>query len=851
MNKVIKLVFAYILCLGIILSVLPMNGVMAEDTKLSDEIKILTGLNIISGYTPESYIVKKSITYKEYLESILSLRIDGLISDLPAVAEQNGLIDNAAEIREGDSVEYEHAVEIAARLLGYGVVVEYTGVSYIKAATDAGILDNVVRPTGKKLDSDAMIKMLYNMLDAKMVEAELSTASKYVMAEKNVLEKYREIYHSSGMITANEFTSIYAPGGQKNTIEINNTLYYTEDNSMNELLGKNVDYWYKNGSFNIELVFATEKRGKNEELVIDGFEYVNVNSSYTSISYNDLKNSRARTAKLEGQSKIKVIKNSVAYANYTTSTFNVGDGSIRLLDSDGNGAYDIIFITDYELIMVDSCNPATNTIFNRYKGGGTGKIDLKDYEIGENLFVISDRGTEMTMSDIPIGSVVQMEKSDVTNAPFARLVVSTKESVSGVVRKYDVTEKIVTIDETDYQINDSYLQTIAAGHEKAPELRAQYTFYLDINGRVAGKEKLSEGSSYDYAMIYKVSTNSDEEIQIRYINAKNEHLRVNLHQKCKVQQSDGTYQDATDTNVTAVRAAGNIVKLRYASDGTVRFIDIPKANTASTIYKDDFNYSSEPNIHFRAGVGTTTFEGKYYLKDGYVIFATYDSTSTNPEDYKVISVSKGYFNFDGQDCNVDFYNVDEYRYAEMLKLTIQKDNKTTYMLVDKKTSTINADDEVLHTLTGVCGSLLNFSIHTDNQAVLNPVKSGDFVKLTVDYKGYITNVDVLYSPSGPDYIVRKLVVPNNGLYSEYFYHSCQFYGEVKDVDAVGKRILMETEEGGVPMKKTLNTKYLTPTVLVYDGNVNVGTIEDIEIGDMIIVLTSLDVPQTIAVYKKN
>ena len=305
MKKTLKSLCIFAVLMSFVIGILPVNA--AESQKdYKSEIQVLTGFGIITGYSSDSYVNRKSITYNDFLSYLLKARYaDSLSGDAVKLAKETGIIDDEDNIKGASAVTTDIAVKATVRALGYETYVKLKKSTYFQTAGEIGLLSGTTIKENEKLNSDNMLVMLYNMLD---IDLFAKVDKEYKQIDDTVISRFHKLTKVSGIVTANEFTGIYAPQeGRPGQIRINDTYYETNGADFNDMLGMNVDAYYsEDSSDTVKCVF--EKGNKNEELVISEEMFSKVNDDITQISYyKDEISTKLLTKKLS--STLKVVYN--------------------------------------------------------------------------------------------------------------------------------------------------------------------------------------------------------------------------------------------------------------------------------------------------------------------------------------------------------------------------------------------------------------------------------------------------------------------------------------------------------------------------------------------------------------
>lgn len=838
MKKILKALCIFAVLMSLAAGSLPAYAAEGQKNYKS-EIQTLTGFGIISGYSSDNYVNIKSITYNDFLSYLIKARYaDSLSGDAVELAKETGLVDEKDNIKGSAAVTTDIAVKAAVRALGYEAYVNLKNSTYFGTAKEIGLLKGTTIKENEKLNSDNMLVMLSNMID---IDLFAQVSGEYKQIDDTLISKFHRLTKVSGVVTANEFTGIYSPQeGRPGYIRINDTYYETDGADFNDMLGMNVEAYYSEGSFDtVKCVF--EKGDKNKEFVISDEMFCAVDDNITRISYyKDEVSRKVLTKRLS--STLKVIYNGKAAEKYDAKLFDIPDGEIRLLDNDGNGTYDFAFIADYELILVNRVDASNRVLTGEYElkaWSGTEenlkKLDFSKMETDKNLFVYKG-GKKVGFSDISENDVVSMARSAYGDDNLVKLYV-TRQTQNIDVESVDEDE--IKTGEATFKLNGNYADLVKSGNGDIVKIEAgnSYKVYLDRNGRIAGAEKIGTGGE-DYILIYSVyTTEPDDRTVVRCVDSANEYREFAFAPRVRI--DDARYEDEQAVYSCATAVLGRVVKVKYNGEN-----EISRMKTAvrqsSTDTSETFNYADKQTLTYRSGAGTVSFGGKYYVDGNTIIFATLDNTSKRKEDWLKVMLSRLYLT-DNKSYTITPYAIDEYGYAKVILLEASTASKTLNMLVDRVIVGLNDEEEPVQKLIGPVGSIVSLEVPGIDSTVFAGLRRGDYVTVTIDYEGNATKAAKIYSAADGIKYSRPAE-------SAFYSSGGQYMGILNKIDYSAMR--MQLTFGADSSPKNFDMQWLEPTVYIYDdGEMTIGNVNDLEVGNMIVMTTSYDRPSTIIAYK--
>ena len=579
----------------------------------------------------------------------------------------------------------------------------------------------------------------------------------YKQIDDTVITEFHKLTKVSGIVTANEFTGIYAPReGIPGQIRIGDTYYETNGADFNNMLGMNVDAYYSEDTNTLKCVF--EKKNKNEEFVISEEQLSKVNDDITQIYYYKYETSSKVSAK-KLSSTLKVVYNGKAVEKYDAKLFDILDGEIRLLDNNSDGTYDFAFITDYELILVSKVDVSNQVLYSDYKLKAYSgievnlkKLDFSEMKINKNLFVYRN-GKNVDFSDISENDVVSMARSAYGDDNLVKLYI-TRQSQNIEVNSIISESDEIKTDEATFKLNGNYADLVKSGSSDVVkfEVGSSYNVYLDRNGKIAGAEKTGTGGE-NYILIYNVyKSDLGDRTFVRCVDSANVHHELAIAQNVNI--DNVPYKDEQNIYNNVNSLFGCVVKVKYSADNEIRKIERATVQR-DTDTSETFNYAEKQSLIYRSGAGTVSFGGKYYVDGNTTVFATMNNTSKSSEDWSKVMLSRLYL-ADNKSYTITPYAIDEYGYAKIILLDANTASNTLNMLVDRVIIGLNEDELPVQKLVGPVGSIVSLEVPAINNTVFDGLKSGEYVTVTIDYKGNATNVSKIYNPEdGVKYLVIR------------------------------------------------------------------------------------------------
>jgi hypothetical protein len=561
----------------------------------------------------------------------------------------NGIFDPEAP------VTYEEIVKMVVAMLGYTPVANVKGgypTGYLYVANNMlKITKGATGVTGDAAKRWVVARLLFNALEAKIMEQDVWSASdpEYVQGDQTLLKDYLEVTKIEGIVTET-FYSAATVDKEDQEVEITTTTidgysYKNYDDKDSDYIfdtvpgdaytfeangtgaenyfGYTITAYVRDFEEDDELVAVAPKGNKNAtlEIAFDEFEADswkdNKSTYYTFEYYESLDDEEPVVAKVRKE----VVEKEVEDAFYALNG-EVGDissfisdiagvygedcdvdGNVRLLDNDGNGIYDFIFVEETtEEIAVKSINEKNYKVTGKT---GTASMVL-DPESDDYYVAFYKDGAVASFEDIAeddILTIVELYDGNV------KKVYISSETVEGRVTS---TTKDYKIAGAIYSKSNEYSATISKGDEG--------TFFLNYNGKIAyaEAEKVSGGN---YAFVLDVNTREPifgtPIYTVLMMNEKGEWIQAELAAKVSFYTFDGTefvketieiedemadietasagwftatLDDYYELGLGEDLEANRVIKYALNSAGEIASITIPTAEDAE---EEDFRIAAE------------------------------------------------------------------------------------------------------------------------------------------------------------------------------------------------------------------------------------------------------------------
>lgn len=663
-----KRLIAFVLTLCMVLtSILTVSlPVSAETTEFSDvsqdasyyeAVRVLNTFGIILGYPDGTFLPDKQVTRAEFTTMLIramdmeetanqsyvaanmpfeDCTNEGLSYAFPNIlfAYNKGIINGMSEtiFAPEDSVTYEQAVKMVVCAAGYGYVVEteeggYPN-GYLARAASMDILGNVNGTVGAPATRWQIAQLIYNAFDANMMEKVSNDSNIYVVNDKKTwLNSYLKLYEDSGMVTADNVTSISSsastPGAGQCFIDLDTE---NEERTFNlgtynvsNLIGKNVHIFYSynesTGEYTIEYLGDLSNMTTSIVLDVDdviNFENIDIINGGTVEYWKDADSDYAKKTKLTIAPNVTLVLNGKAYsptqAQFKNDMQTLVEGEIEFITDKNSEDVTKIFITKVDTYVAYSATvnsrEGTLKVVDLYRNTSaeqkkTLEIDLEDASKTINIY--DKNGKTIEASSIKKYDTLSVVESQSSAGRDLMNIYVSDSYISGTVDEVS-SEGEVTINGKVYKISPYYMQ-YAVGNDASNEitLNTTATFYLDRNDKVTAMKKDTE--SYSYGYIYALGNASDSALDndsyiIKYIDQSGTRQRVlidyNLeYDGSRLSPAEGLYylMDAaskTNYDKTTDEKEGVYSQLiKFSKSATGKIATIATVNSLASEYTAD------------------------------------------------------------------------------------------------------------------------------------------------------------------------------------------------------------------------------------------------------------------------
>lgn len=543
-----------------------------------------------------------------------------------------------------NEVQLVQAMKIIVDLLGYQDYVLYRGgypFAYMSEGAKLGISSGISRQFNESITYYEFARMIYNAMEEAIVEVNAIEEGNVTFnkdRDATFLSKYHDIYKAEGVVTANPYTKVNGTAsiGDKK-LEINDFIYVTKTDIFNQYVGYNCEYYYEDtGRDTPVLKFAVPV--DNESGEIKGRNIVGTTKN--TIKFLD---ENEDVDYIELSENGNVIYNGI-YAskviNYDLEKLVDFSGKIVVCDTDSNGEYDMIFVTEYKNYILDKVLLSENKIFV--------KDEVNSYivDITNNTFVTATKGGEICdLSALESGTLISVASSGVTPSGRKNIsVVVSDKTVTANVTSLSDNEATLSYQKGSNQIDENYrISKNFIGENGAKiAVRGSGSFHIDALGEI-GYFKVGENTGFQYGYVIATHTDKkfDGELKIKMLSSSGEILYFYTADKVNVDGDKVERKNIANILESSSTITGTVKQLiRYDvnKEGLISHIDTVLENSdgdSLALRKEEIGSSGAT---YKNGMKTFVISGstnRYILGSATKLFLIPTGDGASDDDYQV------------------------------------------------------------------------------------------------------------------------------------------------------------------------------------------------------------------------
>lgn len=511
--------------------------------------------------------------------------------------------------RPDDSITYAEAMKILTFIMGYEGECKDSGgypAGHLFVANKIGVgVDGV---SGNQIVTRKICAAaLANAVDVEIL-AKIIYGAKFIVLTstygKTILTEYYDVYKAYGVVNAVGATRATAGTKlNKSVAEIGGVAFEVGTSNVKTYIGYRVNAYYKAAeNVNERATILYVEPVNNETIEILGDHIDNYDAKAGKLYYyKNLEKSKRSSIKFDINTD-NIIYNNVRSTTVTEAKVESAD-RIFAIDNDRNGKYDVIFI-DYEtVVMVKSTDSANFKIYSNYvlydaDGNSMGTaLDIEDDGMLKVTNLTDRYGNDIDLSALSFGTILNVLRSDVdaTGAVTTTIVV-TNQTVTGTVSE-------IGKDASGYTtlLIDGAPYTFAKNENEIIErpdiaLGNKYTFYLDVNNKIAGMGAATTTDVYGFLVKAAYATGMETMPEVKMFTTDGKFVTYKFADNAKINgKSRFASQDdiireffnvGSSVKVDLSRSEGIIAKpvtYRLNANGEISRMITAKDNTNITL----------------------------------------------------------------------------------------------------------------------------------------------------------------------------------------------------------------------------------------------------------------------------
>ena len=616
------------------------------------------------------------------------------------------------------------------------------------------------------------------------------------------LSEHLKIYRGSGIMSGNESTMLDSDNRVSDgQVMIDGALYDDPKDLGENMLGHNVTvYVYRpDGKEHGEIVYI-EDNYSNAAVRVSDEDFISVNDFAVKYRVGD------REKSLTLSTACNMIYNG-RYVTYDPKYYDGFSGYIDFVDSDKDGRYDVVKITDFDTFVVLKVSEKDEKLILDH---GFGTISLKD---NHNRIYLN--GERTTLDKIGVGMVISAAVSEGAEGEKSiRLEACSNRIIGAVEREYKESgDRYIVLNGADYRLSQ-YCENLIS-NETIEDVKAGKTagqFFTDYKGDIAYHSASGGNSTVGYLTRSVIKEDGfDKALLIKIYTAEGKFDTYTSDEKIKIDGVSKTIDTLAKEydvinrlktpQLIEYKVSGDVLKeINFAYDGydPQKFSkDMPSAE-----YE---HYSSTLNHRYGVTAKTQVFKVPSVNKNA----ADFDSVIDDESNFYIYTGS--YFSGRRSHSNVTLYDV--MTDGEVKYIVVEYDPKVSTIrytdptiLVEGVHEGIDEDGNTCDILAGYDegGNYVEIPAPSDKDAAVDSslgraVKFGDVVQYNKNTNGKLAYVKVRKSVDSTDFTPIENV--------DWEYYMFISYGQVYKTSAE---------------KFYLTTNALSPNMTPLDTSMMVG-----------------------------
>lgn len=486
---------------------LPFGDVTSE-TAHADAIRFVFGHGLMNGVSSERFCPEENITYMQALKTVL-----------------NALGYSEPAISQG----------------GYP-----TG--YMKLAQKLGLMKNVPGDYNAPLSFEAAAVLLCLAAETELCEMIFLTpdSTHYAKSsERLLINVYHNIYTDRGIMTDNGRTAVNGKTAlSPEEVLIGGRELFGAANPVRYLIGHNLTYYYRDDAGTYTLLYAYEDSRYNDTVTLYAQQIETENPGFSKTRVVANVDDRLKTYNIDVYANL--IYNGIFDATFTKNSYDITEGTITLIDADGDNDYELVCVEEYTDIVVGN-HIKDNRISSLYSIPGYNAILYKDCD---TVIFEDAQGNEISPQEVFPKNILSVYRSK--NDEMIRFVQSTATktiSVDSISENDDAL--LIEYEGEVFKISDNYVKMMKDMPDSypRPELGTTYDVYLNFENKIVMLDQTYGKKQYAYLLaIAKGEGIRSDEVQLKLHLETDDTVVVTAKKKLSINGEEGRDPNELLTN---------------------------------------------------------------------------------------------------------------------------------------------------------------------------------------------------------------------------------------------------------------------------------------------------------------
>lgn len=798
---------------------------LTRNVKRGEFAKILIKFIGNNKLSPDKVVQKPYVDVEldyPYVREIKQLKVLGIVNDA-----------NLLRFRPDDYITVFEAANMLDSALGYG---KLAGKTY---SAKLDIIENVRKLDIAAATLDDIYIMLENCLGITIFEPELWEVLSETEKE-TVIDRYYKLEKRRGIVTANSVSGLSE--ADKNTakgyLEIDGVRFKSEDPKYEKYLGYTVDFYLD--TKNDEVYYVVPYK-TTQILTINSDDILPC--SQNMIAYKG-DNSKKKKAVVKNYD---VIFNKKAYSGYgnLNSVLSGIDGTVTLLDRDADSVYDVIFVEDYDYYYITAVDMQFGYIYDEETNT---RIDLSDED---NNIIYKADGTRLKVAGISADTLVSVAESRNTRGDKIKTVYLSDEPIEGTVA--EISDEEIVINGTSYECSDSIYNEVSLG--------MYGKFYIGKTGKIVKYISLDE-AAWNVGIVHS-KENGFSKAQVKIFTTEN---AFTVYTIAKNARADKTTEFSNgirgNKDICDELEAGEVIRYQLNDNGEIKRVQMVDSGSGSG---DNKTYVSDTGLRLiKGGSSFHHYQNMYDRSFGtntdtkFFVIPTDEESWWNEDEFSAQPVTFANDRTIKHYCEAYAFGKKDIPMADVLvvKGGSEATVKTSeYMFVLNKILGVVVDGEEMYSLSGMSkGKSVSFLSEKNPKTKFN-VENGDVLIVQTKADGTVENIKKVFTlneSNNSDAYIRQGVndlsfgLEASRVTGPYVYVHATVTGITGE--GISYKYLVSEENAFGFLKSTTFIRY---NISGIDTEAVAGSINDIVIGDEVLIMTNYAKPNQIIVFKNE